>query len=133
MSRDIRNAETEDEVWSSLQVVLNELRAVEASLSWRGRTDGRHSIKECVYRWAAPEASSRRRLDKELALEEGGIDYGTFSLSFDGKAPTESATLLSEILREALVDFALQRDTRDLSEPRAVVVPMPSDRRRYEA
>jgi UDP-GlcNAc:undecaprenyl-phosphate GlcNAc-1-phosphate transferase len=130
-SRSIRNAETEDEVWSALEVILSELRAVEASLSWRGCEDGREAVKEYVYRWTASDRSSRRRLEKELPLHEDGVDYGTLTVSFDGKAPEPTATLFSEIIREALVDFALAKRTSDL--PDSVVVPLAQPRRRFEA
>jgi UDP-GlcNAc:undecaprenyl-phosphate GlcNAc-1-phosphate transferase len=135
-TRSIRSAESPDEVWSSLETVLTELQAVEASLAWRSPEDnGSSAVKESVYRWNAANGSSRRRFEKQLDLEEEGFAFGTLKLAFDGKAPEAAANLFSEILREALVDFALakaQRETPDLAV-QGVVVPMSPSVRRQEA
>jgi len=135
-SRSIRNAVSEDEVWSNLETVLNKLRAVEASLAWRDSARGSEAVKESVYRWSTKESSTRRRMEKELELRDEHLDFGTLRLCFDGKAPEPTATLFSEILRDALVDFALakaKRETPDLEEFQSVVVPMNPDFRRQEA
>ncbi len=131
-SRSIRRAGTEDEVWSSLRGVLDDLRAVEASLAWRDCDETREAVKEYVYSWSAHEPSSRQRTEKRLSIQEDGIDFGTLTVSFDGRAQESTTALFSELIREALVDFAVAKRERNTPRPN-VVVPMIQERRRYEA
>lgn len=132
-SRRIRSATCEDEVWSSLELVLEDLTAAEASLAWHETTLGREVVKEYVYRWTAGGPSRRGRVDRELILRDDGVDYGKFTVSFDGPAPSSATTILSEMLREALVDFAVTKRTKDLDQAHGIVVPIASERRRSEA
>ncbi|MGF1508246.1 MAG: glycosyltransferase family 4 protein [Myxococcota bacterium] len=119
--RSIRQATSEEQVWSSLELALNELQAAEASLAWRAPVSDNLSCKEYVYRWANPDTRHAARQNRELEISDAGMEFGTLRLAFNVQTDKSTSDLCSELLREALVDYAWAKAS--ISSNAGIVLP----------
>lgn len=125
-ARQIRAARDFEAAWQELAFVLPDLGCDEVRLAWRASTDRSEDAAglERVYHWSARagDAAAAWKLDRplpasepaiRLQLAEGGRVFGELAVLRDRHALRGAHAavheLALELLRDALVDFALER------------------------